>query len=324
MKISCLFCLFAPTFGVLYTHLNTQVIMSKKIEKAKRKKFFGAKFTSTISVALVLFVLGLMAVGVFITAGISTKLREQFSVTIVLKDQVEEGSAQRFCRQLKNESYAKEVRYISKKDAIQTLTKELGENPEDFLGYNPLYASVEMHLHAPYAVNDSLKWIEARLKSRHSQEILSVDYPRPLLEMVNANMRRLGIVLAALALLLLIISFSLINNTIRLMLHSERFLIHTMCLVGATSWFIRRPFIRSCVWSGIFAAFLAMLALGGTLYYCHTSGVLGSVLPLLFETKTLMLLGGCVLSLGIVIPALAAWRATSRFLKMKVDDLYLL
>lgn len=298
--------------------------MSNKNGKAKRKKFFGAKFTSTVSIALVLFVLGLMAVGTLVTANISTMLREQFCISIVLKDNIEEKSIRQFHTRLTQEKYAKEVRYISKDEALKTLTEELGESPEEFLGYNPLYASVELQLHAPYAVGDSLEWIEASIRSRHGKVVSSIDYPRPLLDMVNSNLRRIGIALAAIAGLLLLISFSLINNTIRLMLHSERFLIHTMRLVGATSWFIRKPFVRTCIWNGITAAILALAALAGLVYYCHTSGLITSILPLLLEAKTILILSGIIIGLGIIIPAIAAWRATNKFLKTKVDDLYLM
>jgi cell division transport system permease protein len=298
--------------------------MSSQNKKAKKKKFLGARFTSTISIALVLFVMGLIGLSGLIAAQLSTLLREQFTVTLTLAEPVTDAQAQKLTDQIAAEPYARTVRYISKEEALKTLTEELGENPEEFLGFNPLEATIELQTDAAHASTDSIGIIAARLQARHPKEVVAIDYNRALMDMVNVNLRRVGIALCAVALLLLLISISLIHNTIRLSLHADRFLIHTMRLVGATAWFIRRPFIAQGMACGFVAALLALAGLGGLLYYGYTQEVGHAAVRLLLDPKILGALAGGVVLLGLLIPAVAAWRATDKYLHMKADDLYLL
>jgi cell division transport system permease protein len=298
--------------------------MSSQNKKAKKKKFLGARFTSTISIALVLFVLGLMGLSGLIAAELSTLLREQFTVTLTLADPVTDQQAEKLAGSLAAQPYARNVRYISRDEALKSLTDELGENPEEFLGFNPLEATIELQMDAAHAQTDSIGAIAAQIRARHPKEVTAVDYNHALVDMVNVNLRRIGIALCAVALLLLLISISLINNTIRLSLHADRFLIHTMRLVGATAWFIRRPFIAQGMACGFWAAVLALTGLAGLLYYGYTQEVGSAAVRLLLQPHVLLILAGGVLLLGLLIPALAAWRATDKYLHMKADDLYLL
>jgi cell division transport system permease protein len=298
--------------------------MSSQNRKAKKKKFLGARFTSTISIALVLFVIGLMGLSGLIAAELSTLLREQFTVTLTLADKVSDKQANQLAQSIAQQPYARSVRYISRDEALKSLTDELGENPEDFLGFNPLEATIELQMDAAHASNDSINVIAAQLRARHPKEITDIDYNRALVDMVNVNLRRIGIALCAVALLLLLISISLIHNTIRLSLHADRFLIHTMRLVGATAWFIRRPFIAQGMACGFIASLLALAGLGGLLYYGYTQEVGASIVRLVLQPHILLTLAGGVVLLGLLIPAFAAWRATDKYLRMKADDLYLL
>lgn len=298
--------------------------MSIQKGKVRKKKFLGARFTSTISIALVLFVVGLMGLSGLIASELSSLLREQFTVTLVLNDRAGASQIETLKRMLEKAPYARSVRHIGKEEALQSLTAELGENPEDFLGYNPLSASIELQLDADHATGDSISAIEAQILSRHRKTVDSIDYNRSLIDMVNSNLRRASIILCALAALLLLISISLINNTIRLSLHADRFLIHTMRLVGATAWFIRRPFIAQGAVCGLVAALLALGGLGGMLYYGFSRDIAVSALRLILRPQILGIFAGGLIGLGILIPAAAAWRATDKYLKMNTDDLYLL
>ncbi len=298
--------------------------MSNPKGKVRKKKFLGARFTSTISIALVLFVLGLMGLSGIIASELSTLLREQFTVTLVLNDRASAPQIETLIQTLEKAPYARSVRHISKQEALQSLTDELGENPEDFLGYNPLSASIELQLDAAHATGDSICAIEAQILTRHRKIIDTIDYNRTLIDMVNSNLRRISLILSAIAALLLLISISLINNTIRLSLHADRFLIHTMRLVGATAWFIRKPFIAQGAICGLVAAVLALGGLGGLLYYGFSRNIAVSALHLILRPQILCIISGSLIGLGLFIPAVAAWRATDKYLKMKTDDLYLL
>lgn len=213
--------------------------------------------------------------------------------------------------------FIKSTEYISKEQAAKELEEELGENPEAFLGFNPLQASIEVKLHADYANPDSLQLIEKQIKKYTNVDELL--YRKDMMEMVHSNMQRLGIILLALAAVLTVISFVLIGNTIRLLIYSKRFIIHTMQLVGATPGFIRRPFIRYNLVSGLIAAILAILMLTGALYYLQ-SELVGFIQ--LLDMQTLLIVDGALLLLGLLLTTIATASAVNKYLRMEVDQLY--
>lgn len=288
------------------------------------KRFFGANFTSTLSIALVLFVLGLMTVGALTAASLAQVLREQFTVTIVVSDVASSDYGERLVKRLEKSRYTASATYISRESALEILQKEVGDNPEDFLGYNPLPPTVELKLKSEYADNDSIKAIVAELKQSQKGNIANFEYEDTLLDTVNDNLQRLAIALSALAIVLLIICISLINNTVRLILHADRFLINTMRLVGATKWFIRRPFIKTHIICGIIAAVVALLALASVVYFFYTRGFATTVTNVLLQPLPLLIIVGTVFLLGILIPALAAWHAADKYMGKSVDELYLM
>lgn len=298
--------------------------MSSTSIKTKRKRFLGARFTSTISIALVLFVLGLMALGGMTVARLTSVLREQFTITIVLADNADRQFAPRLMKHLNQCDYVAKVAYVSADSALTILTEELGENPEEFLGYNPLQASIEMQLKSDYAVNDSITPIVAQIQMLGKQNIASIDYNKMLIDAVNDNLQRVGIALSFLALVLLLISVSLIGNTVRLALHAERFIINTMRLVGATAWFIRKPFVCAHMLSGLVAAIIALAGIAALMFYGFSQGVAHVVQDLMLQPLTLACVAGGVVVLGVLISSIAAWCATSRYLRTSVDELYLM
>lgn len=285
--------------------------------KVQTASFFHSRLTAIISIALVLFLMGLIMLMGLLGNKLSVYVKENLSFSIVLKDNLKETDIQKMQHKLDALPFIKSTAYISKEQAAKELEEELGENPETFLGFNPLQASIEVNLHAAYANPDSLPLIEQQIKRYTSVDELL--YRKDMMEMVHNNMQRLGVILLALAAVLTLISFVLIGNTIRLLIYSKRFLIHTMKLVGATAGFIRAPFIRYNIVSGLMAAILAILLLTGTLYYLQNE--LEGFVQLL-DIQTLLIVDGAVLVLGLLLSTIATIIAVNKYLRMEVDQLY--
>ena len=286
-------------------------------KKVSSVSFFNSRLTSVISISLVLFLLGLILLIGMLGNKLSVYVKENLSFYIVLKDNQKETEIKKMQKSLDALPFIKSTEYISKEQAAKELEEELGENPETFLGFNPLQASIEVKLHSEYANPDSLQVIEKKIRNYTSvSELL---YRKDMMEMVHNNMKRLGLILLTLAAVLMIISFVLISNTIRLLIYSKRFLIHTMKLVGATSGFIRRPFVKYNIVSGIFASILAILMLTGALYYLQNE--LKGFIQIL-DMQTLLLVYVAVFALGIVLSVIATIFAVNKYLRMGVDKLY--
>ena len=278
---------------------------------------FHSRLISIISIALVLFLLGLVFLIGLLGNKLSVYVKENISFSIVLKDNLRESDIKRMQKALDVLPYIKSTEYISKEQAAKELEEELGENPETFLGFNPLLASIEVKLHSEYANADSLRLIEKKIKNYTS--VSDLLYRKDMMQMVNDNVKRVSLILLVLAVMLMSISFVLISNTIRLLIYSKRFLIHTMKLVGATSGFIRRPFVCYNVVSGIFASILAILMLTGSLYYLQNE--LSGFIQLL-DVKVLMVVYAGVLIIGTLLSVTATVFAVNKYLRMGVDKLY--
>lgn len=286
-------------------------------KKVSSVSFFHSRLTSVISISLVLFLLGLILLMGLLGNRLSVYVKENISFSIVLKDNQKEADVKRMQKSLEALPFIKSTEYISKDQAAKELEEELGENPETFLGFNPLQASIEVKLHSAYANPDSLQLIEKKIKNYTSvSELL---YRKDMMEMVHTNMKKVGFILLGLAAMLMAISFVLIGNTIRLLIYSKRFLIHTMKLVGATPGFIRRPFIRYNVVSGVIASLLAILMLTGTLYYLQIE--LEGFIHIL-DIETLVFVYSSVFVMGITLSVVATVFAVNKYLRMRVDKLY--
>lgn len=285
--------------------------------KVRSVTFFHSRLTSVISIALVLFLLGLICLMGLLGNKLSDYVKENITFSLVLKDNQKEADIKKMQKQLDHLPFIKSTEYISKEQAVKELEMELGENPETFLGFNPLKASIEVKLKSEYANPDSLPKIERYIKQYTS--VSDLLYRKDMMEMVHNNMQRISIILLALAAMLMSISFVLISNTIRLLIYSKRFLIHTMKLVGATPGFIRRPFIYYNMVSGIIAAFLAIGMLSGFLYYIQ-SEMTGFIHIL--DMKMLMIVYAVVLLLGILLTIIATIISVNKYLRMNVNRLY--
>ena len=280
--------------------------------------YFDMQFiTSSISTTLVLLLLGLVVFFVLAANNLSVYVRENINFSVLISDDMKETDILKLQKRLNNEPFVKETEYISKKQALKEQTEAMGTDPQEFLGYNPFTASIEIKLHSDYANSDSIAKIEKLIK--RNTNIQDVLYQKDLIDAVNENIRNISLVLLALAVMLTFISFALINNTIRLAIYSKRFLIHTMKLVGASWGFIRRPFLKRNIWSGVLAAFIADTILMAAAYW------LVSYEPELIRVITpevMLLVSGAVLVFGVVITFLCAYLSINKYLRMKASTLY--
>ena len=288
--------------------------------KAKRNSvsYFDMQFiTSSISTTLVLLLLGLVVFFVLGAHNLSVYVKENINFSILISDDMKESDILKLQKKLDKEPFVKEMEYISKKQALREQTEAMGTDPQEFLGYNPFTASIEIKLHSDYANSDSIAKIEKKIKrNTNIQEVL---YQKDLIDAVNDNIRNISLMLLGLAVILTFISFALINNTIRLTIYSKRFLIHTMKLVGASWSFIRRPFLRRNFWIGVLSAVIADAVLWGAAYW------LVSYEPELIRVITpevMLLVSVAVLVFGVLITWLCALLSINKYLRMKASTLY--
>ena len=287
--------------------------MAKKTDSFLNMQFI----TSSISTMLVLLLLGMVVFFVLSANNLSTYVRENISFTVLVSDDMKEPEVLKFQKELNEKVYVKESVYISKEKALQEQTEAMGTDPAEFLGYNPFTASLEIKLNAAYANSDSIAWIEKEITS--NKKVMEVSYPQDLLDSVNRNIRKVSMFLLGLAALLTLISFALINNTIRLAIYSKRFLIHTMKLVGASWGFIRRPFLLRNIWIGAISGVMADAVLMGMAY------MLVKYEPQLIEIMTpasLLVVMVSVFIFGLAITFLCAYISINKYLRMKASALY--
>ena len=288
----------------------------------RRKKNTGSRrgvqmVTLCISTSMVLVLLGLVVFSVLSSRNLSHWVRENLMVTVMLNDKVSVNDAKLLCRDLYQRPYARNIDYISREQALKEQTEAMGSDPSEFLGTNPFSATIELRLNSDYANSDSLKWIAAELKK--NPKVADVAYQVDLMDKVNSNLTKVNILLLVIAGLLTFISFSLINNTVRLSVYSRRFLIHTMKLVGASWGFIRRPFMRNGLLVGVLAAIIAIIVLGGCVYglYYYEPNMVNII-----TWVELMITAGAVLLFGIIITSVSSYISVNKFLKMSAGDLY--
>lgn len=293
--------------------------MAKKHNSKRRARLSpGLQFlTSGFSTMMVLVLLGMVVFFVMSARNLSVFVRENLSFSILLSDDMNVTGIMQFKDSLDASPFVKSSVYISKEQALAEETEAMGMDPAEFIGYNPYTASIEIKLKAEYANIDSIAKIEKTLGQ--NSDINDIIYQKDLIEAVNRNIARISAVLIAMAAFLTFISFALINNTIRLSIYSNRFLINTMKLVGAGWGFIRRPFVARHVWAGVVAALLADALLGSGIWMLlrYDSRLLSVVTP-----EVMVTVGASVMALGILLTFLCSYCSINGFLKMKSRDLY--
>lgn len=273
--------------------------------------------TLCISTMMVLILLGMVVLSVFAARNLSTYVKENMSMSLVLGDTVSVADGMALIDQLKKSPCAKAVKYVSQEEALQVMTAELGANPIEFAGVNPFQAEIEVRIRSDYANTDSLRRLSAQLMK--DNRITDVSYQADQIDQVNRNVQRISIVLLVLSLLLIIISYTLISNSVRLGVYSRRFTIHTMKLVGARWSFIRRPFLWRSIGIGLVASLLACGVLEAIVYsiYRYEPRTLQ-----LMTTRELAFTAAAVFAFGFIIMLFCTLLSVNKFLRMTAGEIY--
>lgn len=292
--------------------------MAGKVQPQKvNRRIFKSYLTSTISISMVLFLIGMLGVVLFNAERLARYVRENIGFTLVLNENVQESEIADLLKSLKAANFVKSVEHIDKNTAADRLKKELGEDFVGFLGYNPLLSTIDVKLLADYATPEKLVVLEK--KFMEFPQVKEVLFQRDIVNIINENVKKIGFILAFFSVLLLFIFSALINNTIRISIYSQRFIINTMLLVGATDRFIRRPFIKRSVTYGIAGALAANVLLF-VLMLSYAQELTGII-----ELDDFKIFG-TVFMIDMVLGVLISWSSTylavNKFLRLRFDELF--
>jgi len=291
--------------------------MSSKEQKFTTSRVRSSYLSVVISMTLVLFVVGVLGHLVLSAKDLGKAVRENFTFTLVLDESVPEEELRTLLKSQQLANYSKNATLITKEDAALQLQEDLGEDFVDFLGYNPLSNTIDINLNADFVASGDLETLKASLLE--DDYIKDVLYDPDLIGLVNQNIEKITILLIAASVVLLIVALALINSSIRLTIYSKRFLLKTMQLVGATSAFIRRPYVLTSILLGLVSAVLSLLLLYGL-------GVaLESYFPAisaLFSVQTTTFVLAAVVALSILVPGVSTAVAIRRYLKLRTNELY--
>ena len=291
--------------------------MSSKFDKFQKRRLISSYFSVILSIFLVLFLLGILGLFIINSKKLSDDFKEEIAMTVFFKTEAKDTTFTAFEEQLKQSDFARTFVYVTKEQAAKEHTDVIGEDFITFLGTNPLQDSFDIHLKADYVVNDSIAKIEKEL--RKNEMVEDIVYDKQLVNLVNDNIQKITMWILIASGFLALVEVLLINSSMRLSIHSNRFIIKTMQMVGATKSFIRSPFIWRSIRLGVIGAVLAILALLGVLYYVDTN------YPGLEITQDKPMIGAvllAVLLVGILITWISTFIATQRFLNLRTDDLY--
>ncbi len=291
--------------------------MARREQRIITSRLRSSYVSSVISIALVLFLLGSAGIMLLNAHRLSVFFKENLSLSIILAEGTSEADAAWVRKQLDAAPFVRQTKYISKEQAAEEMEQLLGPDFMSAFNYNPLPVSIEAKLTATYASADSVAAIEKRLQE--IPHIREVSYQRSLIDLVNQNINKIGLVLLVFVVLLLFISLVLINNTIRLSIHSKRFLINTMRLVGATKAFIRRPFLYRSLLQGAVSGLIAILLITGVLYVLQTE--FGELLGFV-DGRLILGLFVIILLLGMLISWVSTFFSVNRFIRIDNDALY--
>lgn len=278
---------------------------------------YTKQITSTVSVALVLLILGIIAALSIATHSITGEIREKVGFTVVMREDISPAAIDRFKQLFTSATYVGSYTYTSADDNLRRWEEENGEDVMNILGVNPFSAEFDVRVKPAYASTDSIAPIASIIGN--APEVDEVVMNADMIDGIDRNMKMMSMILMLVAAALLAISFVLINNTVRLTVYSRRFLIHTMRLVGATPSFIRRPFITSNIVHGIVASIIASLLLTALLFYARSiDAAVGIAVP----WEKMAWVFAAMLVAGIVICATAAMLAANKYLRLSYDDMF--
>lgn len=291
--------------------------MGSSYDKFQKRRLISSYFSVVLSVFLVLFLLGILGLFVINSKKLSDDFKEEIAMTVFFDNDANDSIIKAFDTELQTQRFVKTFKYVTKEEAAKEHTDIIGEDFMNFLGANPLQNSFDIHLKADYIVNDSIAKIESEL--RKNEMVSDIVYDKQLVNLVNDNIKKVSMWILIISGFLAFVAVLLINSSMRLSIYSNRFIIKTMQMVGATKSFIRKPFIWRSIKLGMIGAGLAIIALVATLYYIDTNYPNLNILE--EETMTAGVLLG-VLFVGIIITWLSTFFATQRFLNLRTDDLY--
>lgn len=292
--------------------------MASKAQPQKlNRRVFKSYLTTTISISMVLFLIGLLGVVLLNAERLAKYVRENIGVTLVLKEDVQEQDIADLQKSLKATDFVKSVEYIDKETAAQKLKTELGEDFTGFLGYNPLLSSIDVKLFADFATPEKLSLLDK--KFMEYPQVKEVIFQRDMVSIINENVKKIGFILIFFSVLLLFIFSALINNTIRISIYSQRFIINTMLLVGATDSFIRAPFVRRSIKYGIIGALAACFLLF-VLMISYSSELTGIIDLNDFKIFGIVFLGDLII--GVLISWGSTYFAVNKFIRLKFDELF--
>ena len=287
------------------------------MSRTESRKGKSAYVVPTISISLVLIVVGMLVFILLNARAISDHVKRNIGFAVIVKDNTNEAEIKRVQKILDTQPYVYASKYITKEQAAKSFKKEMGEDFERILGANPLLPSIEIKLNPAYANNDSLAMIEKGLA--RFDIIHEVYYQKSMIESINENIRRITIIFLIVGAVLVLISFTLIRNMIHLAVYSQRLLIKTMQLVGATPFFICKPFVYGSMWRGFFGALIANLVLLGAIFFVQEN--VGNVINIMRQDVILLMVGFVILS-GVVLSFFSAWFSVRRYLRRDLNDLY--
>ena len=287
------------------------------MSQTESRKGKSAYIVPTISISLVLIVVGMLVFILLNARAISDHVKRNIGFAVIVKDNTNEVEIKRVQKILDTQPYVYTSKYVTKEQAAKSFKKEMGEDFERILGANPLLPSIEIKLNPAYANNDSLAMIEKGLA--RFDIIHEVYYQKSMIESINENIRRITILFLIVGAVLVLISFTLIRNMIHLAVYSQRLLIKTMQLVGATPFFICKPFVYGSMWRGFFGALIANLVLLGAIFFVQEN--VGNVINIMRQDVILFMVAFVILS-GVVLSFFSAWFSVRRYLRRDLNDLY--
>ena len=291
--------------------------MSSSYDKFQKRRLISSYFSVVLSVFLVLFLLGMLGLFIINSKKLADDFRENIAMTVFFKNEANDTIIKSFNAELKRAPFAKTFEYVSKDAAAKQHTDIIGEDFVTFLGENPLQNSFDIHLKADYVYKDSIAKVESQL--RKNPMISDIVYDKQLVNLVNDNIKKVSMWILIISGFFTVIAVLLINSSLRLSIHSNRFIIKTMQMVGATKAFIRKPFVLRSVRLGMIGAGLAIIALIGVLIYLENNF---PDLGLLDDQLLIALVLVAVFAIGVLITWLSTYFATQRFLNLRTDDLY--
>jgi cell division transport system permease protein len=291
--------------------------MASSFDRFQKRRLLSSYFSVVLSVFLVLFLLGILGFFIINSKKLADNFREEIAMTVFFKNDANDSILKAFGKELKAAPFTKSYVYVSKEAAAKQHTDIIGEDFMTFLGTNPLQNSYDIHLKADYVVKDSISKIEGQL--RKNKMVADIVYDKQLVNLVNDNIKKVSMWILIISSFLTVVAFLLINSSLRLSIYSNRFIIKTMQMVGATKSFIRKPFVLRSIKLGMIGAGLAIIALIGVLVYLQTNF---PSLGILDDKLLVALVLLFVFGIGVLITWISTYFATQRFLNLRTDDLY--